>query len=299
MTAASAKFGIGTWSYTVEGAAPFLTVARQLADEGYDGVELDGGRDFFHPQTLSGSADRRRLIADLRAIGLDASAFNPAFYEFDLATGDHDERRRYLEAVRDALELCVDCGIGVMRLDTGQSPPGPAGLGRAARLERVIAVWEEATTLASRAGVRLAWEFEPGFMCNTPSEVIAVVDAIDDPHFGVLFDSCHAHMVAAVGARQEPPEETLHGGELELAHRLAGRVNWVHLIDSDETIHDDFTSTHAPFGLGVVDFPPLVQALREGGYAGPWWSVDLCFWPEPSRWSKPSLDAIRGLVAEA
>lgn len=292
------KIGIGTWSYTMNGARPFMEVARHLAEEGYDGIELDGGRGFFHPERLSGAAERRRLIADLRQIGLEASGYNPSLYEFDITTTDEAERRAYLGAVQGALELCVDCGIQTMRLDTGQAPPGPARLDRTRRLERVVDLWGEATQLASNAGVNLAWEFEPGFMCNSPSEVLAVVSGIDDPHFGVLFDSCHAHMVAAIGARQEQPVETLEGGEAELASALSGRINLVHLIDSDETIHDEFTSTHAPFGQGVIAFPALVAAISDARYRGPWWSVDLCFWPDPDHWTRASLQTVRGLVSE-
>jgi sugar phosphate isomerase/epimerase len=295
----NAKIGIGTWSYTMEGAPPFEQVARQLAGEGYDGIELDGGREFFHVETLVSSGDRRRLVRELRQIGLEPSGYNPSLYEFDVTSADQGDRRAYLAAVQAALELCVECGIETMRLDTGQPPPGPPELDQDTRVKRVIDLWSQATQLAAKAGVALAWEFEPGFMCNRPSEVVAIVNGIDDPHFGVLFDSCHAHMVATVGARQEQPPEKLENGELELAQALRGRINLVHLIDSDETIHDEFTSTHAPFGRGVIDFPPLIAALREGGYARPWWNVDLCFWPDPASWTEESRQTIRRLLTKA
>lgn len=298
MSRGAAKIGIGTWSYTIQDTPSFKEVARQLGQEGYDGIELDGGRDFFHPETLASSSERRQLVRDLREIDLEPSGYNPSLYEFDLTSADDDERRAYLGAVGAALELCVDCEIETMRLDTGQPPPGPPGLDQTTRLARVIDLWSETAELAAKADVRLAWEFEPGFMCNRPSEVVAIVEGIDNRSFGVLFDSCHAHMVAGIGARQEESRETLAGGAVELAKTLQGRINLVHLIDSDETIHDGFTSTHTPFGKGMIEFPPLVSALKESGYSGTWWTVDLCFWPDPASWTQHSLETVRDLLAK-
>ena len=85
-----------------------------------------------------------------------------------------------------------------------------------------------------------------------------MVYAVDHPNFGVLFDSCHAHMCAVVGSRQMGEKETLPGGVVQFAHMLTGKITHVHFIDSDETLHDDDTSTHAPFGQGVLDFESII-----------------------------------------
>jgi sugar phosphate isomerase/epimerase len=60
---------------------------------------------------------------------------------------------------------------------------------------------------------------------------------------------------------------------------MGSRIGTVHLIDSDNSLHDHKTSTHAPFGEGVLDFDAILTALKEEGYQGPWWTIDLCFWP--------------------
>ena len=89
---------------------------------------------------------------------------------------------------------------------------------------------------------------------TSPARSCAWCYAVDHPNFSVLFDSCHAHMCAVVGARQMGEKETLPGGVVQFAHMLTGKIGHVHFIDSDETLHDDDTSTHAPFGQGVLDF---------------------------------------------
>jgi sugar phosphate isomerase/epimerase len=122
--------------------------------------------------------------------------------------------------------------------------------------------------------------------------------AVGHPNFGVLFDSCHAHMCAVVGARQMGEKETLPGGVVQFAHMLTGWIKHVHFIDSDETLHHGDTSTHAPFGKGILDFPAIVQALKDAGYNEEWWPIDLCFWEGALEATGPAKQYMDNLVAE-
>jgi sugar phosphate isomerase/epimerase len=126
----------------------------------------------------------------------------------------------------------------------------------------------------------MTWEFEPGFAFNKPSDVLRIIDEVNDDNFGVMYDTCHAHMVAAVGSRQPGEKETLPGGALELAQKLRGKINHIHLIDSDGTLHGEETSTHAPFGDGFLNFDELIPELLLSGISHDWWTIDLCFWPD-------------------
>jgi sugar phosphate isomerase/epimerase len=85
-------------------------------------------------------------------------------------------------------------------------------------------------------------------------------------------------MVAVTGARQPGKKEVLPGGVVELARKLRGKINHVHLIDSDGTLHGGETSTHAPFGKGKINFDELLPELAKNDVD--WWTIDLCFWPD-------------------
>jgi sugar phosphate isomerase/epimerase len=62
---------------------------------------------------------------------------------------------------------------------------------------------------------------------------------------------------------------------------LKGKIGHVHVIDSDGTLHGDETSTHRPFGEGKINFNEVLDAIvKDAGYQGEWFTVDLCFWPE-------------------
>jgi sugar phosphate isomerase/epimerase len=162
-----------------------------------------------------------------------------------------------------------------------------------------VSVLDKCSKIAADYGLDLTWEFEPGFVFNKPSEIVKIVDAVrakGNKNFGVLYDTCHAHMCAAVGANQHGGKETLPGGELELLEKLKGRINHVHLIDSDGSLNEHNTSTHNPFGTGKLDFDKLIPAINQCGVPHDWWAVDLCFWPnawEVTADSKTFLDKLR------
>jgi len=107
-----------------------------------------------------------------------------------------------------------------------------------------------------------------------------MVYKVDHPNFSILFDSCHAYMCAVLASRQLGKKETLPKGVVQFAHMLTGKIGHIHLIDSDGTLHDNETSTHAPLGTGMLNFDEIIPAILDAGYADEWWTIDLCFWPK-------------------
>jgi sugar phosphate isomerase/epimerase len=107
-----------------------------------------------------------------------------------------------------------------------------------------------------------------------------MVYKVDHPNFSIMFDSCHAYMSSVIGARQMGEKELLPKGVVQFAHMLTGKIGHVHLIDSDGTLHDGDTSTHAPLGTGKLDFDEIIPAILDAGYKDEWWTIDLCFWPK-------------------
>jgi sugar phosphate isomerase/epimerase len=195
-----------------------------------------------------------------------------------------------------SIQFCLDCEIEVIRVDTLADPPQPDGVSYADAWQRAVETFRNYAEFAHKHDIVVAWEFEPGFMFNKPSEIVGLVKEVDHPNFTVMFDFCHAHMCAAVGARQKPPQETLPGGAVELGQQLSGHIGFVHLIDSDNTLHDGITSTHAPFGTGVLDISKLAKTMLDSGYQNHWWTIDLCFWPGAWEELEPSLVYVRDLL---
>ena len=234
----------------------------------------------------------------VRRAGLEISSYGADLSPAPFYSNDRDVRvqaRRWFER---NIEFCVDCNIPVIRVDTLAEPPSPAGVTYKDAWNRAVETFRDYAALAQAHNVVVAWEFEPGFMFNKPSEIVGLIEEVGHENFTVMFDFCHANMCASAGVRQQPPPETLPGGAAELARKLTGRIGFVHLIDSDNTLHDDWTSTHAPFGTGVLNMHKMMQAVLDAGYQGPWWTIDLCFWPQAWEELEPSLEFVRKLLED-
>jgi len=277
------KLSVGSWAYCFgpysSKPIDFETVVRRLAQLRFDGVEICGFRPHIHADDYESPAKVKKLKDLLAKYKLSPSGYAPDFTQVPPTTEAALKNDAYLRTFEKNLNLCVALGIPSIRVDCVSPPTLPPGVDHATAWKRVVGLWQKCAELAAQARVKLVWEFEPGFCFNKPSEIVRLVADVGHPNFSVLFDTCHAHMVSVVAARQPEPKETLKGGAVELAGLLKGRIGHIHLIDSDNTLHDNETSTHAPFGTGVLDFDKLIPAILDAGYDGEWWTVDLCFWP--------------------
>jgi len=276
------RISIGSWAYSIgpyaNNPVPWDEVVGKLSDLGFDGVELGGFGIHPNPDNLPTKEDRARVKQQLADAGLSFSGLAANLWgEKLINTADNSS---YLAEFRKNLEFCVDMGIPGIRVDCVQPPTIFDEVDEAMARARVVKTWKVCARDAAAKGIYVTWEFEPGFAFNKPSDIVRIVDEVGDDNFGVQFDTCHAHMVAAVGARQPGKKETLPGGALELARKLRGKINHLHLIDSDGTLHDNETSTHAPFGQGVLNFDELLPELNRSGVPHNWWTIDLCFWPD-------------------
>jgi sugar phosphate isomerase/epimerase len=295
-----AKLSIGTWAYMFgpyeSNPVPLDEVLGTLSKLKFDGVELAGFKPHAHPDDYPSAADKAALKGEIADVGLAISGFAADLYADPPASSDPAVRRRYVDAFKRNAEFCVDIGSPSIRVDTVSPPPLLEGETHDSAWANLVSVWQECADFAADADLLMVWEFEPGFMFNKPSEVVKLHADVSRDSFMILYDTCHAHMCSVVAARQAEPKETLPGGAAEFAELLSGKIGHIHLIDSDETLHDDDTSTHAPFGTGVLDFDALMPVILGTGYASPWWAIDLCFWPEAwevTERSKAFVDELR------
>ena len=294
----SKRSSIGTWAFTIGPYADhpidFDTVCTKLKELGFNGVELGAFPPHPNPGNPNGpnegwagampeKAQRAELTAQMAERGLGFSGIAANLWgEKLINTGDQS---KYIAEFKTSSDFAKDLGIAGIRIDTVQPPTIHREVDYSTALSRVVNTWQTCCDYAADNGQTVTWEFEPGFAFNKPSDVVRIHDAVNRPNFGILYDTCHGQMVGVIGARQEDGKEVFEN-QIEFIHKLAGRINHIHLIDSDNKCHkdakgEDETSAHPPFGLGVLDFdaivPELVKAAR---LPHDWWTVDLCFWPD-------------------
>jgi sugar phosphate isomerase/epimerase len=279
---------IGSWAFSFgpyeSHPWSFERFADFAADAGYDGVEINGFRPHPHEDDYA-EADARRLRARLADKGLGISGFAP-----DLRSTPPAEvpEEVYLARIARIADFVGAAEIRTVRVDTITPPTGPSSADPAEALARLVTTWRASAQCLADAGAQLVWEFEPGFWINRPSEIVRVVEEVDHPNFGLLFDTSHAHTLGRYGRRQGQDPELLAGGAREFAELVAPWVRHLHLIDSDGSLHDDDTSVHLPFGQGELDFQEVLDGLGPVAAGLEWWTADYCFWPETE------FDALRG-----
>ena len=282
------KLSIGSWAYTFgpyeDNPVPFDTVVKRLSELGFDGVEIGAFPPHIDINDYPMKSDRDAVKGLIAYYGLEVSGVAADFWSHPgPGTDEAQENDFYFKLFKRNLQLALDLGSPSIRVDTNADPEaGIEGVDRQTAWDRIVSVWRRCAQVAEDHGALMLWEFEPGFMFNKPSEIVELVNEIDHPNFTVMFDACHAHMCATVGARQPGEKETLgENGTITLARQLKGKIGHFHLIDSDNTLHNNETSTHAPFGQGVLNFDEIIPVvMEETGYDGEWFAIDLCFWPE-------------------
>jgi len=294
------KIAIGSWAYVFgpyeSNPIPLDTVVKRLSELGFDGIELCGFKPHAHPDDYPTPEKRLELVNLLQDHNLEPIGIAADFSAAPPAAEGEAAQNAYLDCFKRNIELCADVGIPKIRVDTCEEPPEAITDEYEKKFGRIVAAWQKASQIAQDAGIGLIWEFEPGFIFNKPSEIVRMIEEVGHPNFKILMDTCHAHMVASQGAKQPPPVETLVGGAVELIGMLRGNIGHLHLIDSDNTLHGNMTSTHAPFGQGVLDFDSLMPAILDAGYDSEWWSVDLCFWPQAWEVTEAGLKFVRELA---
>lgn len=310
----SKRSSIGTWAYTIGPYADkpidFDTVCTRLKDLGFDGVELGafpphpnpgnpGGPDEGWGGAMPEKSQRLELAARMRERGLGFSGMAANLWGEKLI--NTDDQSKYIGEFKKNCEFARDLAIGGVRVDTVQPPSILREVDPATAFSRVVQAWKTCCAIAADYGLSVCWEFEPGFAFNKPSEIVRVHDAVDKPNFGILYDTCHGQMVGVAGARQDGEKEVF-ASQVEFIRLLSGRINHLHVIDSDNTCHkdaagNDETSAHPPFGTGVLNFdeimPELVKAAR---LPHDWWTIDLCFYPDAWAATETCKKALDGLI---
>jgi sugar phosphate isomerase/epimerase len=291
------KLSVGSWAFTygpyADDPVPFDKTVERLAAAGYDGVEICGLPPHVSLEDYPTRESRLDITRLLRDNNLGVSGYAADFtFVNPVVEGNRD---RYLDLVRRNVEMCVDLVSPALRVDTVAAPGSIRNRDYQVAFNRVADLWREAAEIAQQGGVRLVWEFDPGYVFNKPSEILSMHQQVAHPNFWLLFDTCHAYMCAVAGSRQHGAREVLVGGVPELLRKLDGRIGAIHVIDSDGTLYGDETSTHRPFGEGLIDFKTLTpQLLKVSGVD--WWCIDLCFWEGSSKLLAPSRRFVLDLL---
>ncbi|HVX61159.1 MAG TPA: sugar phosphate isomerase/epimerase family protein [Pirellulales bacterium] len=168
-------------------------------------------------------------------------------HEPTLVSADAAGRQRRVEflcrAVDAAVQLksdCVSLWSGILR----------EAIDEDAAFERLTDGLRQVVDYASEREMTIGFEPEPGMLIDTMDRFERLCRQLERPQLGLTLDIGHLHCL----------------GETPIAaqiRKFAPQLVNVHIEDMQAGIHE-----HLTFGEGEIDFPPVLKALIEIGYAG-------------------------------
>lgn len=249
--------------YNTNGLADHdLPSAIELVTElGYQAIAITLDHHALNPYSadLDGQLEETRKL--LSRFGLAVTIETGARYLLDprhkhqptLVSATADLRERRLEFLCRAVEIAARLEAECVSFWAG------AAIDSASRSETLDRLAEQLPRLLAHAKahrVVLAMEPEPGMAIDTMesfAELLGVLESrgVDHSELGLTIDIGHLHCL----------------GELPIADHLRAwgdRLRNVHIEDMRSGVHE-----HLMFGEGEIDFPPILAALGQMGYAGP------------------------------
>ncbi len=239
------------FAYNTNGAANHRLddALNLIADAGYDGVALTLDIHHLDPFAADFPAERRRVAARLRQLGLGCVVETGARYLLDprakheptLVTASEEGRARRVEFLSRALEVAADTGADAMSFWAGVPKPGVDGARARDWLRRGA---EQVARRAEQLGTVAALEPEPGMLIETVDDWAALAIA----GLRLALDTGHC-----IVTNERDPADAVRGFAADLAT--------VSIEDMKRGVH-----IHLPFGEGDMDIPSVLGALDEVGF---------------------------------
>ncbi|MFD9541013.1 sugar phosphate isomerase/epimerase family protein [Streptomyces sp. NPDC060022] len=227
-----------------------------LADLGYDGVGLTLDHMHLDPLAPDLAARTRHVAHRLTELGLGVTVETGARYVLDprrkhgpsLLDPDPEARAARTALLVRAVDVAADLGAHAVHCFSGITPPGTTTGTAWQRLTDALAPVLDAAT---RAGIPLAIEPEPGHLLATLADFHHLRTLLGDPEpLGLTLDIGHCQCLEPT-----PPVDCVKAAAPWLRH--------VQIEDMRRGVHE-----HLPFGDGEIDFPPVLEALAATGYGG-------------------------------
>jgi len=244
------RFGYGTNGFANHRLADALTV---IAGLGYSGVALTLDHDHLDPFAPGLAARVTRTADQLRDLGLAVVIETGARYLLDpwrkhAPTLLHDDRKLRLDFLRRAVAVGADLGAEAVSCWAGVRPDD---VDARTAWQRLVEGCAEITEAATAAGVPLGFEPEPGMLVADIAGWRRLHAELGAPAmFGLTLDIGHCRCLEPLPVP-------------DCVTAVAQHLVNVQIDDMRRGVHE-----HLQFGTGEIDFPPVLRALRDGGYRG-------------------------------
>lgn len=248
--ATALRLGYGTNGFANHRLDDALAV---IADLGYDGVALTLDHDHLDPFAPGLTRRVTAVGRRLGELGLSVVIETGARYLLDpwhkhAPTLLHDDPTRRIEFLRRAVRIGADLGAEAVSFWAGVRPEA---VSPQCAWDRLVAGCATVVDAADAAGVTLGFEPEPGMLVEDIADWRRLHTALGVPaRLGITLDIGHCRCLEPWPVPQCVAEVADH------------LVN-VQIDDMRRGVHE-----HLEFGVGEIDFPPVLTALADAGYRG-------------------------------
>lgn len=215
---------------------PVADAFAHLARCGYDGVELAAIRGMCEHLELGRWQDQAAQIKDLSD-------------QHGLGLLSMEETRLDPEQLEPGLAAAEALGIPFVNVGPGGKSDEPGAL------ETTIDKLKVGAKMAADHGVTLCVKAHVGAAMYNTQTTLAVLDAIDDPAFGIDYDPSH---IMRAG---EDPAEALRA--------IVGRARHIHIRDCPAGVKGPGPIAEQACGRGVIDLRAVCDVIVESDYQGP------------------------------
>lgn len=227
---------------------------------GYQGIAITLDRGLLNPYDAGFGEVLDRTAALLKHYGMRCVIETGARFLLDpqvkheptLVAADPAGRARRVDFLCRSIDAAAALGADCVSLWSGTVRDDASNK---MAMERLASSLAQVLEHADRREVNIGFEPEPGMFIDTLDRYRDLVDelnsrGVDTKRLQLTIDIGHLHCQ----------------GEVPIAERIrewADRLVNVHIEDMRLGIHE-----HLMFGEGEIDFPPVLAALAEVGYAG-------------------------------
>jgi D-psicose/D-tagatose/L-ribulose 3-epimerase len=255
------KFGMNLLLWTTKMGEAHYPLLRDLKKMGFDGVEV--------PVFEGTAQEYKALGAVLRDHGLGATAVTVMAPEANPISGDPKIRQAARDRLRWVLDRSAEFGAEVLGgpihsaigVFSGAAPTDE-------ERRRGIEFFQDVADHASGAKVQLALEylnrFENYFL-TTAADTLALVDAVDHPSCGMMWDTFHAHIEEKSTAPIEAIQKRLvhvHVSENDRGTPGTGQVQWDATFAALKKINYDRWVVIEAFGRALPDLAAATRVWR-------------------------------------
>jgi len=231
-----------TYSYTDRLDMAIEPALEKIAATGYDGIDISGTHGpSADPHSVTPKLrELTRATADRLGLRIEAIITHTALAD-SLFTDEPLD-------LKGSLDLAADTGAPLVVFHMG----GPSeNEKRAAAWQRVVDYLKDALDYAAPRNLKLAVDgIWYGWLTDTPESFLQLHDEVGDSAFGINFDPCYLTLLGL-----DP---------VTVARQWQDRILHAHLKDHTGTYPD---SEHQIPGQGDLDYPHIIQGLRETGFA--------------------------------